>query len=366
MIIYSKEPLNVMMKNILLLDDPITDGYVYVSKETYDQALSLNLTYNGDVSRVKGTISGKGMLNWSNNKAVNHAVNLCAERFTTPLNMLAPYLAYTVPIGIEWSEDNEEIAKMAYGILHQMSQFINFYATSLMPANAKADISLPKNIMLSYEDSWKAQIATLGECVIAVPIFVNGHTEQPMLEPVADQNAAKVALFAEQAKEVSAAEVDTGTVLEPETNGAVDTKGLQKSVESLEVDSTFKENEDKKESVEVPVDEEISDESKGNAGDVEVGTKESSEGSGDADEESEESDEDDMEAKILAMMKEIENAPAERFAPKDTEPKPEPTKTEVKPEPKTESVNSGESGTIGLTEAQIAEGNRRLLEDYDI
>lgn len=335
MLIYSKEPLNVMMKNILLLDDPFTNGYIYVNKETYDQALSLYITYNQDIGRVRQTISGKGMLNWAANKVISRVVNLCSENFCSPINMLAPYLAYTLPIGVEWPEDDEEIIRMAYGVLHQMSQFTNFYATSLMPAGAKADITIPKNIVMAYEESWKAQLETLDKCVVAIPIYIEKEVPvaQPTMVPVAEAHT----IIPSSVTEEDGDEIGVGPRV------AEDNVKVEEEVKQVE-----------------KVDHE-DDSVKGSGEEVEEKPEE--EESSAEEEADEEEEDDDLEARILAMMKDIEEAPAEDFEPPKTEDK----KEEEKPvEKKKETVNYGESGSINLTEAEIAAGNRRLLEDYDI
>lgn len=337
MLIYSKEPLNVMMKNILLLDDQFTGGYVYVNKETYDQALSLYVTFNQDILRVKQTISGKGMLNWEANKKISHVVSVCSEYFSSPLNMLAPYLAYTLPIGVEWPEDDEEMIKMAYGILHQMSQFTNFYATALMPAGAKADITIPKNIIMAYEDSWRAQLETLDKCVVAVPVYVERAIN---VEPSADE--LHVVQITEEvqnsAKPVEESVPEEVTVEEPKVEESVAQAESEESTDegAEEATTDTAEQED----------------------------DQTAEDSNDAEGDDDEIDYAALEAKILAQMKEIEDAPSEEYAPK--EPDEDKTVETPKETSKEEKVNFGESGTINMTEQQIAAGNRAILNDYDI
>lgn len=357
MIIYSKEPLNVMMKNILLLDDPFTSGYVYVSKETFEQALSLKITYNDDVSRVRATISGKGMLNWAANKVISHVVDLCATNFCAPINMLAPYLAYTHAIGIDWPESDEEIVSMAYGVLHQMSQFINFYGVSLMPAAGKADIMIPKNIIMAYEDSWKAQLDSLDKCVVAVPVYVNGAT--PVVQTAVPavtipvQTTAPVLespVSADTTKALIEEEDDDDIKVQPRTAVVNDTEKTKEVVQDVQAEASGETEEAEEETV--------PDSKEEDAGEEEQEVEEDA--GGDEGEE----DEDDMEAKILALMKGIEDAPAEQF---QKEPKretaPEPVKETSK---RDEAVDVGDSGSINMTESEIAAGNRRLLNDYDI
>lgn len=345
MLIYSNEPLNVMMKNILLLDDLFTGGYVYVNKETYDQALSLSITFNQDIGRVKQTISGKGMLNWAANAKINHVVSLCAEHFAQPLNMLAPYLAYTLPIGVEWPDEDEDIIKMAYGVLNQMSGFTNFYGTALMPAGAKAEITIPKNIIMAYEDSWKAQLDTLDKCVVAVPVYIEGS------KPASTDSKGSL-------KEMLA---------DPEIKRAVDS--------NIEIsDITDK----KEETVENDADEEVVEDSTGDTESTEetssgdekvVSSAEEQDKESSDEEDGDEGEEDDMEAKILAMMKAIEDAPSESFQPKEEErlvtSMAAPT-VDKKSDAKENRSSYGDSGSINLTEQEIIDGNNKLLNDYDI
>ncbi len=363
MLIYSKEPLNVMMKNILLLDDPFTSGYVYVNKETYDQALSLNITYNQDIGRVKQTISGKGMLNWAANKVISHVVSFCSEHFCSPLNMLAPYLAYTLPIGVEWPEDDAEIIKMAYGVLNQMSQFVNFYGTALMPATAKADITIPKNIIMSYEDSWKAQIETLDKCVVAVPVdvdmVINEVMEKIKASGILETLVPPVQVVTTGVIEPVPVVKVASPIPEPEPERSFIADLTQDEDDDISVKHTAPVVKEEESNVSTQASGEIKENEKEAVKAVEEKKEESDSG------EEDEEDEDDLEARILAMMKQIEDAPAEEFTPKD-----EPTREAPKPAPKVEKkedvVNFGESGTINMTEQQIAEGNRRLLNDYDL
>lgn len=376
MIIYSKEPLNVMMKNILLLDDPYTGGYVYVSKETYDQAISLSITFNQDVGRVKGTISGKGMLNWAANKVISHVVSLCSERFASPISMLAPYLAYTLPIGVEWPEDDKEIVAMAYGVLHQMSQFTNFYGTALMPSGSKADISIPKNIIMAYEESWKAQIETLGDCVVAVPVFIDlsgsmssgstlmysqvsdGTVSVPVVHEVQHQPAPVQSAVTAQTVVVEKPTA-TGQASDAES-GSTDNNEQTETTVTNEVPEKKEEVADVQTQVQSKVD--VNEEKTSETSEEHDAESDET----DAEEDGEEGEEEDMEAKILAMMKAIEDAPAEEFQPKETAKTVEASKPETGVKKDEESVKFGESGSINMTEREIAEGNRRLLSDYDI
>ena len=52
MIIYRQKPFNCKMKNIIVLDTSV-GGCIYVSKETYEQALSIAITFSKDKNRVE-------------------------------------------------------------------------------------------------------------------------------------------------------------------------------------------------------------------------------------------------------------------------------------------------------------------------
>lgn len=167
MIIYRKEPYHLQMRNIMLLDDPSTGGVVYVNKATYDQALLLFGRFDGNSQRVLDTIKGKGTEVYILNKPLKALVEKACAEMPEPLNMIAPFLIYaTSNQGIDWENATLELA---YGILHQLSQLIDFNATTLVPKEVRAQITVPTVILMQYQTSWDELCSTLKDKVVTVP-----------------------------------------------------------------------------------------------------------------------------------------------------------------------------------------------------
>lgn len=168
MIIYRKEPYPLQMRNIMLLDDNSTGGVVYVSKATYDQALLLHGRFDGNPQRVLDTIKGKGTEVYVFNNPLKELVEKACKEFPEPLNMVAPFLIYaTSNQNIDWAKAD---MVTAYGIVHQLSQLIDFNATTLVPKEIRMQLSLPTAILMQYETSWNELCSTLEERVALVNV----------------------------------------------------------------------------------------------------------------------------------------------------------------------------------------------------
>lgn len=167
MIIYKKKPFDCQMKNMLLLDDGIADGCVYVSKETYDQALSISITYSNDKSRLE-TLMTPSMPGWRGETGLYDVVAKAFEKMPSPLNTLAIFLGYTAGAGFNWKLEGEELAEQVYGTLHILSQFMDFFMTTTVPADVRSKLTIPKHILGGYRESWTALCSTLADHVVDV------------------------------------------------------------------------------------------------------------------------------------------------------------------------------------------------------
>lgn len=168
MIIYRKKPFNCQMKNMLLLDAGLTDGCVYVSKDTYDQAISMMITYNNDKTRLE-QIMNPSMPGWRNEPGLYDVFSKAFEKMPKPLNMLAIFLGYASESGINWKEEDPEIAaEQMYGALHMLSQFLDFNNTINVPAEVRTKIHVPKHIMVNYKESWDQLCSTLEDLVMPI------------------------------------------------------------------------------------------------------------------------------------------------------------------------------------------------------
>ena len=167
MILYKKEPFPLQMKNIMLLDDAKSGGVVYVSKTTYDQALMLHSRFDGNVQRVIDTLKSKKTEAYIAIPGLPNTINAMGKTMPEPLNILAPFLMLcTQNQGIEWNENDREFA---YGILHQYSQLIDFNAMTLVPAEVRANVTIPTALLKQYQVSWDDICSTLEDKVVALP-----------------------------------------------------------------------------------------------------------------------------------------------------------------------------------------------------
>lgn len=164
MILYRKEPIPLQMRNIMLLDDESTGGVVYVNKTTYDQALLLHGRFDGDTKRIINTIKGKGTDIYDTIIGLSGLIDYACKNMPAPLNALAPFLMFAAQNkNIEWKSDDLE---MAYGILHQYSQLIDFNAMTLVPSEVRSTISIPTAILMQYKASWDDLCSTLNDKVV--------------------------------------------------------------------------------------------------------------------------------------------------------------------------------------------------------
>ncbi len=164
MILYRKEPYPLQMKNIMLLDDNKSGGVVYVNKATYDQALMLSSRFDGDIARIIASLKNKKNEAYIATPGLPKLIDEMGKTMPEPINVLAPFLMFCVANqGIEWSTDKRI---MAYGILHQYSQLIDFNAVFLVPPEIRSNISFPTALLMQYETSWDDLCSTLRDKVV--------------------------------------------------------------------------------------------------------------------------------------------------------------------------------------------------------
>lgn len=164
MILYKKEPFPLQMKNIMLIDDPSTNGCIYLSKQTYDQAIILASRLDNNPERVLTMLIGTKFLNYGSVPGMSQAIKKAMAEMPTPINCLAPFLLYCMDNqGVKW-EDMDIV--MMYGILHQFSQIVDFNAITLVPAEVRANITLPTAIVMQYEASWDDLCSSLKDKVV--------------------------------------------------------------------------------------------------------------------------------------------------------------------------------------------------------
>ena len=181
MILYRKEPYPLQMKNIILLDDYSTGGVVYVSKVTYEQAVVLFDRQEGDVNNLMRFFNQDGDVAWKSVPGLKELMGAFKDSAPEPLNILAPFLRM---LGKNKGLDlTDAPIEKAYGILHQISNMIDFNAITLVPASVRTPISIPNILLNSYQQSWDNICTSLEEQVAMsyIPQSPIGPYTQPLL-----------------------------------------------------------------------------------------------------------------------------------------------------------------------------------------
>lgn len=167
MILYRKKPFNCKMKNVIVLDAGVGEGCIYVSKETYEQAVSIGITFSKDKDRIEKSL-GKTIDGWMITPGIYTAYNKIFDMLPKPLNMLSIFIAFAAEAGIDWKQDGEDLLETACGVLHTISQFVDFYSILLTPVEARQKLEIPKHVYAGYHESWDSLIGTLEDDVVTV------------------------------------------------------------------------------------------------------------------------------------------------------------------------------------------------------
>lgn len=168
MIIYRKKPFDFKVKNIIVLDAGLTDGYIYVSKDTFEQAVSLAITFSKDHERIERAL-GKAIDGWKITTGIFTTFRKISETLPYPINMLSTYIGLASDSGINWQmTDDEEICETVCGILHTISQFADFYSMALVPFEQRTKLDIPKHVYLSYKESWETLLGDIESNAITI------------------------------------------------------------------------------------------------------------------------------------------------------------------------------------------------------
>lgn len=138
--------MRLLQQNIIVLECEDSEsiepnGFIYVSQSTYNEALLLFDRFVGEIGLLKKLLN-----------VTNHikAIEFFHKHAPDPINSLAPFLGL-IREDIEIKEDME----MLCGMLHQMSQTINFNSFTKVPLDIRADVVFSKSILLTYKKSWE-------------------------------------------------------------------------------------------------------------------------------------------------------------------------------------------------------------------
>lgn len=141
----------------MMLDILDESGVIYVSKNTYDQCVSLNTRWEGDHNNFY-----KHFYRDQEHRKIPgfmSALKLFVDKSPDPIRMLAPFFVLLEKnTGIDW----ESITYVEMlGFIHVMSQQLDFYALSVVPQEVRASVSTPTVALKLYEESWEEICETL-------------------------------------------------------------------------------------------------------------------------------------------------------------------------------------------------------------
>lgn len=123
-------------------------GYIYCDLATYQQVVTLNVRFEGDVNALTSLLLA----------TVNHkeAIDYWASVVPNPFNMLAPYLGL-ITDKMELENDIEELA----GLLHTIGKSIDFAQFVAIPMAARVNVSFGKSSFLMVKEEIRDYKRTL-------------------------------------------------------------------------------------------------------------------------------------------------------------------------------------------------------------
>lgn len=123
-------------------------GYIYCDLATYQQVVTLNVRFEGDVNALTSLLLA----------TVNHkeAIDYWASVVPNPFNMLAPYLGL-ITDKMKLENDIEELA----GLLHTIGKSIDFAQFVAIPMAARVNVLFGKSSFLMVKEEIRDYKRTL-------------------------------------------------------------------------------------------------------------------------------------------------------------------------------------------------------------
>lgn len=150
MILYSKEPLNSTQTYLIMLDLEDDLGYLYVTRNTYDQALLLSDRFNYDIDLVIKKLGCP--------EIQEDVVSYMKAILPSPLNSLAPFYHL---VDKDVSMDTNDI-KQLIGVLSYLSMNLDFNMMLKVPFEVRANLYFSKSILMAYQDLYDDYNLKLG------------------------------------------------------------------------------------------------------------------------------------------------------------------------------------------------------------
>jgi hypothetical protein len=139
MIYFSESPLKAWQPNLIMLDLEDDIGHIYVTRNTYDQAVLLSDRFNHEPDLVMDKLGCP--------KTQEDTVSYMIAVLPLPINILVPF--YNL-IDSSVKLDVENI-KQVIGVLSYMSMNLDFNMILKVPFEVRANLVFTKSILLDYQ-----------------------------------------------------------------------------------------------------------------------------------------------------------------------------------------------------------------------
>lgn len=154
MLFYTKNKVDLMQQNVIVIEDIITDtndegeeeqvteGYIVTSKDVYDAAVILSERYAGSVQNLERKVM-----------STRHQdiVNFFSVRAPKPINMLAPFL-HLAEDGVKMRKDVRDLC----GYLHVITSGMDVLAYVSVPEDVRIATAFSPVTLGRFEEMWEA------------------------------------------------------------------------------------------------------------------------------------------------------------------------------------------------------------------
>lgn len=139
MIFYSKEGLDNWQPNLIMLDLEDDLGHLYITRNTYDQAILLSDRFNHSTELIMQKLG----CTTTQEDVASYMVAI----LPSPINILTPFY-HLIDSDVQLDVDN---IKQVIGVLSYMSMSLDFNTMLKVPYEVRANLVFTKSILLDYQ-----------------------------------------------------------------------------------------------------------------------------------------------------------------------------------------------------------------------
>lgn len=139
MIYFSETPLKMWQPNLIMLDLEDNLGHIYVTRNTYDQAVIISDRFNHDTDLVLQKLGTSNMQ--------EDVTSFMVAVLPSPINILTPFYNL-VDKSVKMNVDD---LKQVVGVLSYLSTNLDFNMMLKVPFEVRANLVYTKSILLDYQ-----------------------------------------------------------------------------------------------------------------------------------------------------------------------------------------------------------------------